>query len=287
MSHPWSNVDDPTTYSKVSVSELRSLLRCSKQHDYAYRQGLVPAVTAGYFVKGKYLHRLMQHALDTLMDGFAPEPAVSIAVAREQIAAEHGSLSLGTTEIEEVDEQFRNYLANTSFSGVKVLEVEREFYADLGLDDGEGAVLLHGVIDGLVRIGDDLWLVEHKTAGRAWSQGQFAFDYQSRLYTAAVERLMGERPLGTIFNFFYPKRWEVKQVYTTPEESSLLLREIDEALAYRRGKFIIRQPVFGCNDCSYRHLCHAELTGAEDGYIRANQFTVDADKVARFADASE
>ena len=293
MDQVWTNIDNPETYPKVSVSELRSLLRCTKQHDYAYRQGLVPVSTAGYFVKGKYLHRLMQIDLDLERQGILADPGEVIGQARADIIAEHGTLAVGTTEFEEVDEQLRSYLRETDFNDTEILEVEREFYADIGLRfsdirDGftvaETPVLLHGVIDALVRVNGDLWLVEHKTAGRAWSQGQFAFDYQSKLYTAAVTALGLEAPAGTIFNFFYPKRWETKLVYTTSTEVDLLLEEIQKAVELRDGlgSPLVRQPHWGCNDCGFRALCHSELIGTDAGYIRSTEFTVDQDKVDRF-----
>lgn len=283
MDQVWTNVDDHTTYPKVSVSELRSLLRCTKQHDYGYRQGLVPAVTPGYFVKGTYLHRLMQHTLTAVKHGIPVSAATSISAAREEVIAKHGTMVVGTDEVEQVDEQFRSYLKGTSFDDVEVLGVEQEFYADLGWRNADGVpVLAHGIVDADVRIGNDRWVAEHKTAGRAWSQGQFAFDYQSRLYSAAIHALTGEFPMGTIFNFFYPKRWEVKQVYTTPEESELLLAEINGALLLRDSELIVRQPHWGCNDCGFKHLCHAELTGNDASYIRTQQFTVDQGKADRF-----
>ena len=55
-----SNIDNPETYPRISVTELRDLLRCTKKHDYAYRQGLKPLATPGYFGKGRYLHALME-----------------------------------------------------------------------------------------------------------------------------------------------------------------------------------------------------------------------------------
>jgi len=290
MSEAWTNVpDDPTTYPKISVTELRDLLRCTKKHDYAYRQGLRPAVSPSYFGKGRYLHgleeaRLTSYAQGTPLTTISEIGNAALADMRRQRAEGDPSATVGEPDRLEINGVYADYLKQVDMTGVEVLSVEREFFADVGLRSAGAPVLLHGFMDALISFDNQVWLIEHKTAGRAWSQGNFVFDYQSRLYTSAVEALGADRPVGTSFNFFYPKRWETKQVYVTPEESQLLLAEVQKAIDYRDSQMIVRQPHWGCNDCSFRTLCHAELSGGDSEYTRKTEFTVDQDKVDRFTE---
>lgn len=288
----WSNVPAPTTHQRVSVTEIRDLLRCTKKHDYAYRQGLRPATTPSYFGKGRYLHGLEEVRLRSYMNG---NPITDVSTLGKQVLEnmrakrEEGdpSATVGEPDRVEVNKIYADYLTQVDMTGVTVKGVEVEFYADVGWRDStDQPVLLYGFIDALLERDEQTWLIEHKTAGRAWSQGQFAFDYQTRLYSAAIDALSNgtQLPVGTLFNFFYPKRWETKMVFVTPDESRRLLDEVQLAINLRDSGIIVRQPHWGCQDCSFRNLCHAELIGADSTTIRQHEFTVDADKVARFAE---
>lgn len=289
-----SNVEDPASYPRISVTELRDLLRCTKKHDYAYRQGLKPISTPGYFGKGRYLHAVMEALylqLQSRVSGEDTPPTnggalSTAALAAMALARESGDPSaiVAEPDRQEIDAVVASYLSELDTSDlVDVPMVEQAFYADIGLVNADGVpVLLYGFIDAVVETAAGQFLVEHKTAGRAWSQGQFIFDYQTRLYSRAVEVITGVRPIGTLFNFFYPKRHETKLVYVTPEESDLLIEEVQRAVYLREEGRIVRQPHWGCNDCGFKNLCHQELIGADSTYTRENEYIVDQDKVDRF-----
>ena len=292
-----TNVDTPEGYPRISVTELRDLLRCTKKHDYGYRQGLKPAVTPGYFGKGRYLHAIMEAFYTDLQqsllrkealrkDGGALGARALTAMAQARVGGDASSV-VGEPDRAEIDVIVADYLRNVDTSDLAAVPmVEQAFYADIGLVDHNGVpVLLYGFIDALVETTDgSTWLIEHKTAGRAWSQGQFTFDYQTRLYSAAVAALTGSRPTGTMFNFFYPKRWESKVIYTTEEESNHLITEVQRAIYLRDSGSIVRQPHWGCGDCSFKNICHAELIGADSDHLRATEYIVDQDKVDRFTE---
>jgi len=290
-----SNVDSPEEYPRISVTELRDLLRCTKKHDYAYRQGLKPVSTPGYFGKGRYLHAVMEALYSDLKSrgsgrkgprpefgGLGARALAAMALARE---AGDPSSVVGEPDRLEIDAVVAGYLKELDPSDITgVPMVEQAFYADIGLVNSNGVpVLLYGFIDAVLDTTAGSWLVEHKTASRAWSLGQFLFDYQTRLYASAIEAITGTRPLGTMFNFFYPKRWESKLVYVTPEESALLIEEVQRAIYLRDQESIVRQPHWGCNDCGFKNICHAELIGADSDHLRATEYTVDQDKVDRFS----
>jgi len=292
MSDIWTNVDAPETYPKVSVTELKSLLRCTRQHNYAYRQGLVPTVTPDYFTKGKFLHKLQEAFWTSLKDGGPLTADETIDVVLYQ--AKDSSDPLPDTEtLSEVIAVFRAWHKETlplSYE-YEVLAVEQEFLIDIELsqtlsDSGlQIPVLLHGIIDLLVRDAEgNLWVVDHKTAGRAWSAGNFIFDFQSRLYARAVETYLLEAPAGAMFQFFYPKRFETRLLHFDSVEIDGFVQEVQNALLLREDLSIIRQPHWGCNDCRFKALCHAELCGVDSEYVRHEQFTVDQDKVDRFTE---
>jgi hypothetical protein len=289
---PWTNITDGDvlTYPKISVTELYSLLRCTQKHEYGYRRGLRPTAAPSYFGKGRYLHGLMETFLNTVVEG-APVRDVGklgndvLMKMAEQRAGGDPSALVAEPDRVEINGLFDAYMQQLNLGGVEVLAIEQPFYVDMGWTDFRGVpVLLHGVLDAVLAEGDDLWVVEHKTASRAWSQGQFNFDFQSPLYNRAVELVLGVRPTGTQFNFFYPKRFESKLRFVTPTESELLVAEVQLALDLRESGTVVRQPHWGCNDCSFRNLCHAELIGADVTHMLRNDFTVDEAKLARFAE---
>ena len=283
-----TNVESPESYPKISYSEMSTLLTCSKKHDYAYRQGLVPARQASYFSKGKLLHEAMAVWLEAVQSGLPDVTAAPVWGRALSRFMENGDTLPPESDIEQIRRQFLDFVKNADMTGIEVLGVEEEFYVDLGWKDKTGSpVLLHGIFDARVRDADteETWVVEHKTAGRAWSENQFTFDFQGPLYIEAAEALTGQRPVGLTYQFFLPKRWEQKQRFITPQESVGILREGQNAIDIRDSGIVARQPQFGCNMCgAYRQLCAAEMLGGDSSHLRENFYTVDEEKAARFAE---
>jgi hypothetical protein len=287
-----SNVENPESFAKISYSELTTLLRCSQKHSYAYRQGLISVRPPSYFSKGKLLHEAMAAWLEwahlarigeTLN---TPMPNAYWAEALKRMA-EKGEQLPPESDIEQIRSQFISFVKSADMTGIEVLGVEEEFYADLGWRINGEPVLLHGIIDARLRDVDtgETWVVEHKTAGRAWSESQFTFDFQGPLYIEAVEALTGERPVGLTYNFFLPKTWNQSQRFVTPSESAGVLAEAQKALELRESGIILRQPHWGCLDCgTFKSLCSTELLGGDSSHLRTNLYVVDEDKAARFAE---
>jgi hypothetical protein len=282
-----TNVKEPQSHSKISYSELTTLLRCSKKHDYAYRQGLISVRPPSYFSKGKLLHEAMAVWLEELRLPREPRDASWLWGKTREMFVAKGEQLPPESDIEQIRSQFLSFVKQADMTGIEVLGVEEEFYADLGWRINGEPVLLHGIIDARLRDVDtgETWVVEHKTAGRAWSESQFTFDFQGPLYIEAVEALTGERPLGLTYNFFLPKTWNQQQRFVTPSESAGVLAEAQKALELRESGIILRQPHWGCLDCSaYKSLCSTELLGGDSSHLRQNLYVVDEDKAARFAE---
>jgi RecB family exonuclease len=281
-----TNIENPTKYPKVSVSELTSFTRCKRQHYYGYGLGLKPRTTPGYFTKGGFLHQLMAALLSGHKDNESLEiDDISRKLQREAIAS--GDPTVDEPTRLELVEQTTRFWSEVSKDDFKIVDVEREFYADVGWLSNSTPVLLHGFIDALVMLpNSDLWVVEHKTASRAWSTAQFHTSYQGKLYSEAVFQTLGVRPAGIQYNFFYPKRYEVRQQFVTEEESWALIDEVQSIVSLRdftyQHKVWPREPLFGCGGCQFFDLCWGELSGVDaEGIIAAN-FTVDEEKKARY-----
>ena len=290
-----SNVPDPVGMPKISVSELGSLLRCTKKHDYAYRQGLTLMSPPSYLPKGNYLHTLMERFLLAHAVGREFDLDAESRAAQARLLQERGVTVLEPDRLEidrlldewakAVDMLDIEVLSAETADGTPTWAVELEFYVDVGWRSLESEpVLLHGILDGAVRqrSSGNVWVLEHKSAGRAWSLGQFQFAYQGPLMVHALQLLTGIEATGVQYNFFYPKRTEVKQVYTPADQRELLVAEIQQAVWLRDTGSVVRQPHWGCNDCWYKDICYAELVGTDGGHLRETKYVVDPAKVARF-----
>lgn len=275
-----TNCDPATFENKLSLSELGTLLRCKKKYDYAYVQRLTPVNPPGYLSKGRYLHMMLEEYLRCYQNGEdLRDVGVLGATVLQQLAkmreAGDASTVVAETDRVEVNAVLEGYFERLDMSGIEVVAVEQEFLVDVGLrDTSENVVPVHGLIDAVLRNDEGVWLVEHKTASRRWSEGQFAFAYQGRVYPAVWEALTGERPVGVMYNFFLPKTTETHAVYVSESEGKALLDELQAAVALRDQFIPVREPHWGCQDCWFRSLCTAELYGGNAEQVRRTQFTL-------------
>lgn len=285
-----SNVPESTHANKISQSEMYSLLRCKAQYNYAYIQGLEPKTTPDYLTKGSFLHELMANYLTRLKSGHAKTlEEISLDMQREAIRDSKPTIDEPTRL--ELLTQLNSYWKDVGTDGFDVVAVEQEFYVDLGFKDTKGKIApVHGFIDAVIYLPstEETWIVEHKTAGRAWSAQQFMFSYQAKLYAMAWEELTGIRPMGMQYNFFYPKRYEIRTQHVTDTEIDALRKELNDVVRMRSilntYQVYPREPLWGCNGCQYRDLCYAELVGGDTKHMREELFVVNQDKVDRFGE---
>lgn len=276
-----SNVEDFHLYPKVSNSELYTINRCKKMWEYQYLQGLTPSSTPTYLSDGSFLHALMAEMYRN------PDSIDTISKRVQGVNIQEGVPSVSEETRTRFVEQLEAYFGEFPLETVEVVAVEQEFYANIGITDVYGSpVLVHGIVDAVVRADDgQLWLVEHKTASRAWSVQQFEFATQDVLYCIAWEALTGERPAGVQYNFFYPKRWEIKYKFAGPEQDAAVLADVQASVSLRDTIAAYpREPLYGCGGCRFRDLCYTELVGGDSQYLRDTQYTVDQDRVDRFTE---
>lgn len=278
---------------KYSLSEHATLTRCKKKHDYAYRQGLSPANPPSYLNKGKYLHMLLATYLSRFAEGHDIRDVERLSTdvlgqLSDQRLAGDPTATVAESDRVEVNRVVADYLAHLDMDGVTVGGVELEFLVDIDLRNlDDETVPLHGFIDAVIRKGDELWIVEHKTAGRAWSQGNFQFAYQGRVYADVWHQLTAERPTGILYNFFYPKAHDSKMVFVTEDESFIIRQELQAAVEMREAAYLTREPHWGCTDCWFRNICVTEMYGGDSSNLIGTEYIVDEAKVARFNGETE
>jgi CRISPR/Cas system-associated exonuclease Cas4 (RecB family) len=289
-----TNVENPESLSKISVSEAYTLMRCKKKHDYAYRQGLSLAQPPSYLGKGNYLHRLMRVWLTLWADGSPTSNVEELSNRTLREIVEEGSpITVAESDRVEVNAVFGQFLRDVGpqMGGVAILAIEQPFYADLGWteigpDGQEVLVVLHGVFDAVLQdiSSGQVWIVEHKSTGRAWSASQLQFAHQGKLYADAWATIKRQEITGIQYNFFYPKGYEIKQTFVSSEERELLRHEMQMIINQRSTSLLQREPHWGCNDCWFKDLCITELVGGDSDYLRRTKYVVDEEKVARFAE---
>lgn len=275
-----TNVSNPDDHKKISVSEWQSYMFCPQQHEYGYKQGLSGLDTPGYLSKGKYLHKLMELGLKY--------PTLPLNVLSNE-----SLLELKKEEAEPVSETDRRDI-NELFSlfqqevlqtgGYKVVGTEIEFKVDVGFRYENEPVLLHGFIDAVIRDDNEhLWIVEHKTAAKAWSEIQYSMDIQAPAYSYAFYALMDELPIGIIYNFFYPKRAEQRTRFVLPEHMDSIMGEGQRIVESIYSDRTYRSMNWTCNMCRFKTLCYSELIGEDSSLLRETHFKVDEEKVSRYA----
>ncbi len=285
-----TNVKDPSLYSKISSSELYSLNRCKRMWSYSYEQGLVPASTPSYLSDGSFFHMVMARILSYIKEN-GHLPNIDVLTSNVQVKAleeEEGITVDEPTRLRFVS-QITEYFNSVWTLDTRIVAVEQEFYADVGLQNPDGtSLLVHGFLDAVVRDSSgNLWILEHKTASRAWSQQQFEFATQDILYALAWEAVSGEFPTGIQYNFFYPKRWEVKHKFVDKAHTVEVLNDVQASASLRQHivkGWAPREPLYGCGGCQFRDLCYSELLGADSTYLRTNSFKVDPNRAKRFVE---
>lgn len=270
--------DTVQNYQKISYSEMTTFLRCKRQYQYAYRMGLEKAETPSYFSKGSYLHALMAELIREV-----PE-AQAQAAAMKKLTDEGRDTSGFIADLAAMHSYAAVALSSIQQSTKEVVSVEDEFYVDLGL---EGGVLFHGFADAVIRNEDgELWLIEHKTAARRWSEDQFNFATQDILYAAALEKVLGEPIAGCTYVFYLPKQLDHRVRRYTTAMKSRVVAELNDVVRQRNAQLTYpMEPLWGCGGCTFQAVCRAEIAGGDHEYMLQAQFVVNEDKKGRFADA--
>ena len=260
---PLDILDDTPLH--VSVSQIKTWMRCPRAYELKYVRGAEPEVVPHALVFGSAFHAALaahysrrrdhveRNTLDELMTVFAD-------AWREH---ELGGVAIEKADGDPVDAGRRMLAAFVEHDAVdtsEVVAVERPITAVLH-DPETGEVLeevLTGVVDLVVKDDGLTVVVEHKTSARRYADDQLRHDVQLTAYQLAL-RQEGVDNVGLRFQVFTKGKAPAVQVEDvmrddTDEDDFLrvavgVLRAIDAGVSF---------PVRGwqCRSCQFRRRCN-------------------------------
>ena len=189
----------------ISTYSMWSLFRnCRKAFEWRYLEELVPLERDRNLALGTVIHQCLEvwhstRQLDAVLD------TIDRAYPnRDQEADEKRDWHLATA-------MMRGYATRDTDEEFEVVALEKTFEGKI-VNPATGAssrsFTLAGKIDGVVRIGDEHYLLEHKTASqvdggyleRLWT------DFQIVLYSRYIEQTLGIRLAGVLYNVLVKAR---------------------------------------------------------------------------------
>jgi putative RecB family exonuclease len=181
----------------LSYSQISLYLECPLLYKLRYIEGEKGEAIPAALVFGSAIHKALAGFYTDVMDGEpfvlsaflgAFEEAWSDAVEEREIIYKEGEdfdslLGLGR-------QMLKVFARSVMPQKVIAVEVPFEFRLEHPITGDDSSVPLKGVID-LIEEDESgmLWVVDHKTAGRAYSEPQIAGDLQMLIYAAAVKQL--------------------------------------------------------------------------------------------------
>lgn len=258
---------------KISYSEITMFTRDKRAWYYQYVLGLTSPATPSYFSKGTYLH----------------EVAAGLLLGEDQSTL-HGKVLAkmeeeGRGEVEEVEANrlFQEALRTTAQvkEQFEVLDVEKEFYWNTGLTNWKGdPILLHGFMDAIMEDEKGLkWILEHKTAGRAWSDGQFLHNFQDSLYASSLYAEEGTLPKGGLYFFYLPKRTDHRTRHYSLGMLNYAMSQL-QAVAVARDE-LTQFPIESQWGTPFSTVFEIEIGGGDAEYLLKTQFVVDEERLER------
>lgn len=159
----------------VSPSQISTYRDCPKLHYYTYGLSLKKKVQpTKHFDKGNYTHELFHVYYRYLQAGVEPGSDVAIRLMGERILQDMNS-SMQIEGVEGIEGRIQFFKTIGSIvkefvekqspkidKGMKVVGVEREIRVPFILPSGR-TILLHGFLDLLYEMNNQLWIRDHKT----------------------------------------------------------------------------------------------------------------------------
>ena len=185
--------------SYLSYSQLALYLECPLKYKLRYLEegGYGDEQVPAALVFGTAIHQALAHFYRQAMDGepFSLSGLLEVFAAAWQAEAEKQAILFGEKEdfaslLALGQEMLRVFARMAHPMKVIAVEVPFEFKLEHPRTGKEFHIPIKGVID-LIEEDDNgtLWVVDHKTAGRAYTEQQIAGDLQMLIYGAAVKQL--------------------------------------------------------------------------------------------------
>ena len=245
----------------VSVSQIKGFQSCPRRYQLRHVLGAKPEHRSANLVLGTAVHTALAGFYQALKGGVVPADEELFEAARLSLveaAKQDPPILLEDGETLADLLATAEALVRTFLAGVErpdeVLAVEVPFFMDI-IEPDNGVILeeqLTGYIDAVVRFGDDLVVLEHKTAARAWSQDQLDFDLQVALYQAATDAARVR--LQVVCKTRVPKLMLHDLVRSQQEQREAVVIVCRVLDAIRAGAFW-PAPGWACKTCEYRKQC--------------------------------
>lgn len=183
----------------VTNSSKSKGLTCPKRYYWRYERGFASDEPSFVMDVGTFFHAGLDHLLAKSGRGVMSEESLE--------EAKHDVLKISSVEPEQHDamimarwllDRYFEYWSKQPQQWVEVLHTE----VTLGFAPTPTTAIM-GKLDGLVRDASDrVWILEHKTTYSVDQDylGKVALDGQITLYMALVERVLGIKPSGVIYN---------------------------------------------------------------------------------------
>ena len=245
----------------VSVSQIKCFQMCPKKYEWRYALGAEAEHRAANLVLGTAVHAGLAAWYQSVADGGdlsveevagVTQRALSATLAQEPpVLLDDGE---STADLRaEADRLVRTFVAGVE-KPTEVLAVEAPFYCDV-VDPDTGEILeeqLTGFFDAVVRFGDDLVVLEHKTAARAWSQDQRDYDLQVSLYQAVCGAARVRLQVLTKTKVAKLLVHDLVRSEREQREAVVIVCRVLQAI--RAGAFW-PAPGWACKTCEYRKQC--------------------------------
>jgi len=178
----------------VHVTDMMRFVKCRLLWHYAspLRNNLVPVKLNKHLVLGEAIHA----ALAAYYVSFDAD------AGRQAYAKVCGDISEEITDYVTLGwEMLEHYFlwAPARDAQWEVLAIEKKLHKDYG------AFVHDGIADLIVRVGDDFWIVEHKTYSRPPSATVLGFSLQPASYVCAAREELGVPVKGVIYNILRKK----------------------------------------------------------------------------------
>lgn len=238
---------------RISISRINSMGFCPRFHHFQYTLNLEPKSADDSLNVGKLVHATI-----------------------EAYYKNHRVMPIIPDDLGEVGQKARSATQTYSLlarmqDNFDVVDVEKAF--DVTLEDL--GVRFVGVIDAVVRVQGQLWLLEHKTCSQHWSAERIQLANQHVLYELVAEELYGEPVAGTMYNFMRITRrggeWhtDAKRVYVPADSHARAEAYEDLAgkLGAIRSGYKSRNPGSHCSYCAMFRLCQSDYLGGDSQYL--------------------
>ncbi len=245
----------------VSVSQVKLYTRCPKLYEMRHVLGAKPEHRSANLVLGTAVHTALAAYYLALKDGVVLADEEVLEAARqslEESVKQEPPVLLEEGETVADMQAAAEKLVRAFLAGVErpdeVLAVEAPFYCDV-VDPDTGEIIeeqLTGYLDAVVRFGDDIVVLEHKTAARAWSQDQLDFDLQVGLYLAATGAARVRLQVMTKTRVPKLMLHDLARSEREQREAVVIVCRVLQAI--RAGAFW-PAPGWACKSCEYHRQC--------------------------------